>query len=78
MEYINKAASALNTGIDTGMAYLTENAFAILVLLAIAYFIRTNGKNERRDMCVEWNGERLLVSSSLCSHRLLRCRSRQE
>lgn len=55
MDYINKAASALNTGIDTGMAYLTENAFAIFVLLAIAYFIRTNGKNERRDMCV-WNG----------------------
>jgi hypothetical protein len=43
MNAINSAASALNNAIDTGVAYLRANAFAIFALLAIAYYIRNNG-----------------------------------
>jgi hypothetical protein len=43
MNAINSAATALNDAIDTGVAYLHANAFAIFALLAIAYFVRNNG-----------------------------------
>jgi hypothetical protein len=43
MNAINSAATLLNDGIDTGVAYLRANAFAIFALLAIAYFIRNKG-----------------------------------
>jgi hypothetical protein len=44
MDAINSVAAAINRTLDTGVAYVTDNALALAVLLAIAYFVRTNGK----------------------------------
>jgi hypothetical protein len=43
MDAINSAVNVINRSIDTGIAYVTDNAFALAALLAIAYFVRTNG-----------------------------------
>jgi hypothetical protein len=44
MNYINQAASALNSGIDVVVKYITENGTAIAILLAVAFFIRSQGE----------------------------------
>lgn len=40
MNPINQGITALNSGIDASVAYVQENGMVILVLLAIAYFLR--------------------------------------
>ena len=43
MDAINSVATALNRTIDTCTDYVQENAIPLAVLLAIAYYVRTNG-----------------------------------
>ena len=43
MESINRALTSLNTAIDKGVDYAQQNAFYILALIGIAYYLRNNG-----------------------------------
>ena len=40
MNAMNSAATALNNGIDTGVAYVKENGFALVVLLAVVFCLK--------------------------------------
>ena len=43
MDTLNYVARNLNKAIDAGVAYATDNAVYIAILLAVAYYLRTNG-----------------------------------
>lgn len=44
MDWINQGASALNSGIDAVVHYISQNGVAIGFILVIAYFVRSSGK----------------------------------
>lgn len=44
MNYLNQAASALNSGIDAVVKYIAENGTVLALLLAAAFFIRSQSK----------------------------------
>ena len=46
MNYLNQAVSAINSGIDAVVNYIAENGTVMAILLAAAFFIRSQRKKE--------------------------------